>query len=76
MPNYDFRCTSCDTVFLLERPLGHCDDESCPHCGSVAKRVFQVFEKQPSLGCDKGGCDDNESPFMENLSLAGMGGRT
>jgi len=50
MPVYDYRCRSCDYVFELERPLGYLDDEACPQCGSVSKRVFQVYEEQPELG--------------------------
>jgi putative FmdB family regulatory protein len=58
MPQYDFRCIACDEVFPLERPLGYLEDESCPFCGSVARRVFQVFEKQPELG--GGACSSHQ----------------
>lgn len=64
MPRYDYRCTACDEVFPIERPLGYLDDELCPVCGEVAKRVFQVFEKQPRLGggaCSSEGGEDRET---------------
>jgi len=50
MPNYDYRCTKCDEVFPIERDLGYLNDEECPHCKAVAKRIFVVFEKQPEIG--------------------------
>jgi putative FmdB family regulatory protein len=40
MPAYDFKCTSCSTVFEINRPMSTIGDASCPACGSVAKKVF------------------------------------
>jgi putative FmdB family regulatory protein len=40
MPTYDFKCTSCDTVFEIERPMGATDAVGCPACGADTKRVF------------------------------------
>ena len=40
MPAYDFRCTSCQTTFEVQRPMGSSAPEVCPDCGDAAKRVF------------------------------------
>ena len=40
MPAYDFRCTSCDAVFEINRPMSTVGDACCPTCGGVAKKVF------------------------------------
>lgn len=40
MPTYDFKCTSCEAVFEIERPMGASDPVTCPDCDSAAKRVF------------------------------------
>jgi len=40
MPEYDFRCTECDEVFEVSRPMGSSAKECCPSCGAAAKRVF------------------------------------
>ena len=40
MPTYDYRCTGCDELFEISRPMGASGDELCPTCGSPAKRVF------------------------------------
>ncbi|MBW6468459.1 MAG: FmdB family transcriptional regulator [Coriobacteriia bacterium] len=40
MPRYDYRCTSCACVFEVTRPAGISAGESCPECGSDARRVF------------------------------------
>ncbi|MBE0416517.1 MAG: hypothetical protein IBX63_01950 [Coriobacteriia bacterium] len=40
MPRYDYRCTSCACVFEVSRPAGEPSGESCPDCGSDARRVF------------------------------------
>jgi len=50
MPNYDYRCVACDALSTHERPLGDLEDQECPQCGAVSKRVFQVFKKQPEIG--------------------------
>lgn len=40
MPAYDYRCTACDQVFEVTRPVGKAAEECCPDCGAPAKRVF------------------------------------
>lgn len=40
MPQYDYRCTACDEVFEVTRPVGKAGEECCPSCGAPAKRVF------------------------------------
>lgn len=40
MPAYDYRCTSCDTVFEVIRKAGQSAEEPCPECGGATKRVF------------------------------------
>jgi putative FmdB family regulatory protein len=40
MPAYDFKCTSCSTVFEVTRPSADDSDVACPECGSSTKRVF------------------------------------
>jgi len=50
MPKYDYRCTACDKVFQIERPLGYLDEEECLSCGGTSRRIFEVFEKQPEIG--------------------------
>ena len=58
MPIYDYRCVDCDVVSQFERPLGDLDDQFCPECGGVSKRVFQIFEKQPEIG--GGACSSHD----------------
>lgn len=59
MPTYDYRCTACDEVFQVDRVLGYLDDEACPQCDAVSKRVFQVFEQQPEIG--GGACSSHKN---------------
>lgn len=40
MPSYDFRCTTCDSRFVVTRPMGSAAEEQCPECEAPAKRVF------------------------------------
>jgi putative FmdB family regulatory protein len=40
MPTYDYRCTACDELFEVSRPMRSSESESCPSCDAVAKRVF------------------------------------
>lgn len=40
MPAYDFKCTDCDCVIEVIRPVGEAVAEPCPECGGVTKRVF------------------------------------
>lgn len=40
MPTYDYRCSACDALFEVSRPMGSKDPEPCPGCGSETKRVF------------------------------------
>lgn len=64
MPVYDYRCYECDAVSQFEMPLGSLDDQVCPECGGVAKRVFQIFETPPKIGggaCSQDGFDDGDS---------------
>ena len=40
MPAYDYRCTACDIVFEVTRPMSVKGDEHCPTCDVIAARVF------------------------------------
>ncbi len=40
MPAYDFRCSECQTVFEVVRPIRSTEAETCPECGGDTKRVF------------------------------------
>lgn len=60
MWTYDYRCIECDEISQFELPLGCLDEQVCPKCGSVARRVFQVFETPPKIGggaCSEKGFD-------------------
>lgn len=39
---YDYRCTSCGTVFEVEHGMGEHPSVSCPECSSAAERVFST----------------------------------
>lgn len=40
MPAYDYRCTTCEHVFEVNRPMSAKGDEHCPECTSVGARIF------------------------------------
>lgn len=40
MPAYDYRCTECEHVFEVTRPMGAKGDEHCPTCGAPGSRIF------------------------------------
>lgn len=40
MPAYDYKCTACDEVFEVNRPMGSNEPVTCSACGAPAKRVF------------------------------------
>lgn len=40
MPAYDYRCTACEDVFEVNRPMDAKGDEHCPTCGAIGARVF------------------------------------
>lgn len=40
MARYDYKCTSCGTVFEVEHPMSERPEVSCPSCGAHAERVF------------------------------------
>ena len=40
MPTYDYRCSTCDERFEVQRPMGLPKPVVCPECGEEAKRVF------------------------------------
>lgn len=41
MARYDYRCTSCGSVFEVEHPMSERPDIVCPSCGAAAERVFE-----------------------------------
>ena len=44
MPIYEYFCPLCNFKFELLRPLNQSNETaSCPHCHSVAKRMFSSF---------------------------------
>lgn len=40
MARYDYKCTSCETVFEVEHPMSERPEVKCPECGQPAERVF------------------------------------
>ncbi len=40
MARYDYRCTSCGTVFEVEHAMTEHPDVNCPNCAAAAERVF------------------------------------
>lgn len=40
MARYDYRCTSCGTVFEVEHAMTEHPDVSCPNCKAAAEKVF------------------------------------
>ena len=42
MPRYDYRCTSCGTVFESIHGMREHPQMFCPDCGAPAERVFDV----------------------------------
>lgn len=54
---YDYRCSKCEQVSQFLLPLGSLDDQTCPYCGAVAKRIFTVFETPPKIG--GGACSED-----------------
>jgi len=44
MPTYEFRCTTCDSVFEERRAMAASDDPAtCPQGHADAKRLLSVF---------------------------------
>jgi len=39
VPNYEYRCTSCENVFEIWQEVGS-SPPPCPECGSEVKKVF------------------------------------
>jgi putative FmdB family regulatory protein len=85
LPAYDFRCSECQTVFEVVRPIGTTDDEACPACGGKTKRVFSpvgvVFkgsgfhntDYRPDSGAgssDTAKSDDGACPSADSSSSA------
>ncbi|WP_321972100.1 FmdB family zinc ribbon protein [Paratractidigestivibacter sp.] len=62
MARYDYKCTSCETVFEVEHPMSEHPEVSCPACGEPAERVFGangiVFSGSGFYNTDQrgGGC--------------------
>lgn len=40
MPAYDYRCTSCDSLFEVNRPISDDSPVGCPACGGGTRKVF------------------------------------
>ena len=40
MPAYDYRCTACDDVFEVHRPMSSKGEEHCPACRAPGARIF------------------------------------
>lgn len=40
MARYDYRCTSCGTVFEVEHAMTEHPEVTCPECGKAAEKVF------------------------------------
>jgi len=41
MPEYDYQCEKCETVFVKEHPMSFSGKVKCPACGSL--RTTKVF---------------------------------
>lgn len=42
MPNYDFKCTQCDTAFKKSMPYGSKELVPCPKCGGKTQRLITI----------------------------------
>lgn len=42
MARYDYRCTSCDTVFEVEHGMRERPEITCPSCGAPCTRVLNA----------------------------------
>lgn len=42
MARYDYRCTSCGTVFEVEHGMSERPAIACPTCGNAAEKVFSA----------------------------------
>ncbi len=42
MARYDYRCTSCGTVFEVEHGMTEHPEVTCPSCGKEAEKVFNA----------------------------------
>lgn len=42
MARYDYRCTSCGTVFEVEHGMTEHPSITCPECGNSAEKVFSA----------------------------------
>jgi putative FmdB family regulatory protein len=66
MPRYDYRCSSCDEVYELSRPMAEADSSTvCPNGHEGAVRLLPVFAAmggasapapQGGGACCGGGC--------------------
>ena len=53
MPTYEFRCTTCETVFEERRPMAASDDPArCPDGHLGARRLLSVFAATSGGGGD------------------------
>lgn len=51
MPTYEFRCTTCDTVFEERRPMANSGDPAtCPSGHPGARRLLSVFAATSGSG--------------------------
>jgi putative FmdB family regulatory protein len=48
MPVFDYQCTKCGQVFESVNTRAT-DDDNCPTCGAVAKRVFHTSQNLKSV---------------------------
>ena len=42
MARYDYRCTSCGSVFEVEHAMTEHPEVTCPSCGAAAEKVFSA----------------------------------
>ncbi len=42
MARYDYKCTSCGTVFEVQHGMTEHPDVTCPECGAPADKVFSA----------------------------------
>ncbi|HET8787307.1 MAG TPA: zinc ribbon domain-containing protein, partial [Actinomycetes bacterium] len=51
MPLYEYHCADCGHQFEALVPAGRADDETCPDCGTQARRLLSLVAA-PVRGSD------------------------
>lgn len=78
MAHYDYRCTSCKSVFEVEHGMTEHPSITCPTCGAPAEKVFSAsgikFEGSGFYNTDqRGGGKDTAATAGPSSSSEGSG---